>query len=424
MNKEEYFRKMIREEIPRNNEWIFRTFATIVDELPDKYATRSGDKLFVDIDGTQTQLTGAKVGEPIFSPDTLIEMTKEDMDIIDKPITTTLMIAIVNLLINKIALKGKIKYINGEVSFSLIEDLMIDKLSDLPEDGEPRREDLFYYDDRLNLSAMRSRIREWAVLFTVAKSEVSAEKPPNLEKFKAELLERMTKKYKSTLWSSPLHAVEFENELLAFDDKFISGGSSHGIVMSKKIIGKSRKDRFLTLGYQRNQFDPEQPAKMIVGSLSNGIELTRKEFPLHVNELRAGSIVRGVQTQQSGSTAKDLVMATMGLKYIGGDCSTDRYLDITVTERGHRYTGMYMMVKGKPKLIENGKDILNVPIKLRRPRFCNSPVSEFCEICGGSGTVGNETGIVLQSTAFGGTMLNLDMKKTHGKVTQTLVIEF
>jgi hypothetical protein len=400
-----------------------RTFAIIVDEDKNKYIEVRKGKLYANVEDEYLLLTDAVFDEPIFTPDMLVDLTNEDVKTIEEPITSTMMIGIVNLLLGEIALSGKLKYINGEISISKIEKIMLPDFIDAPDDDNDRLPDKYYYDDRLELSKMRSRIREWASIFTVSRSEVSAMPPPGLNKFKKELLKKMEDKYGDALWSDQIHAFEFEKELLAFDQEYLKDGTSEGITLSKKIKNNSRKDKHLSIGFKKNNFDPTQNGKMITKTLSDGISMKRDEFPFYANDLREGSIFRGVQTQKSGSIAKDLVMATMGLKYVDGDCGTKEYRLFEVDD-GEKYVGMFHFVGTSTVKIEKASDITGKTIKLRRPRFCKSNVSEFCYKCSGDASINNETGIVLQSTLFGGTLVNLDMKKMHGSGNETVTIEF
>jgi len=426
MKKADYFLKALELGFLEKSDWVRRCFLNVIDKESDEflYYDELGRPMVYLDDSFNPLLIEDHDGGPLLRVDDLIDIEKGSLRCLDKTITTTYGILMVNYLFIEKGLSGKIPYINGEISLSKIEDILLPLLTTNPERDEVKKPDIIYVDDLIEMSKAELFVQEWANIFTVSKSRKAIQVPPELEAAKKNKLKEMEKKYGDRLWTEEIHSVEYDDYLKAIDREFLKDDPSFGIVLSNKIIGQSRKKRLISFGFERNPFNHNEQGKMITRTLNDGISLKREDFPTYVNSIRSGSLFRGVETQQSGSIAKSLVMATMGLSYEGNDCKTKKYRKINNVERGKRFIGRYHKVGDKILRIDKVSDIEGKTILLRSPMHCIGPISKVCKICAGDSASRTPTAPVLQATKFGGDLVNGDMKKMHGSEAKVILVTF
>jgi hypothetical protein len=126
---------------------------------------------------------------------------------------------------------------------------------------------------------------------------------------------------------------------------------------------------------------------------------------------------------RSGAIAKDLVMATSGLKYVPGDCGSSKLRTI-ITDDGENYIGKYVKISSGYKKIQDASELNGKVVKVRSTMYCTYPTSTFCDMCSGDMSAGQENAITLQATGFGGSLLKASLKKMHGGVRKLIEILF
>lgn len=423
MKKADYFRDALRRSLPLNHSWMKRCFMKIVDESPHEFVFIKDKGLYANIDGVETLLEDAKVGSPIFSINDTLDLESDLLLCLKKDVRTTYGLALANMVLLDFGLVGKMEYINEEFSLSDIEDKILDVLQDEPLNEADKKPDGFYTSDIEQLSRGDMCVQEWAHIFTVSRSERGITPPPGLDAFKKKTIMEMKKKYGDKLFTEEVHAIEYIDTIKAYYKEYLEGDPSLGIVLSNKVLNDSLMMRKVAFGYQKNPFNPDTPDLMILKSLEEGMELTEDAFPHYVNSSRSGSYFRGVATQQSGTIAKNLVLATMSLKYSKGDCGSKRTRRMFVMNPSS-YKNRYIVEAGKVVNVEDCERYKGKFIELRDPMYCNAKIGETCQICAGEMAFKNPNAVVLQSTQAGGDLVNGDMKKMHGVVTKAIVIEF
>ena len=424
MIKSEYFRSCLKDDKALIQKWINSMFMIIVEEepVPARYSAIISGTVNVYHNNEWTPLTDAKVGEPIFDVDVSLDMNQDDMKCIEGDIRTTYGIALMNKILLEYGMSNKMPYINGEVSMGDIEDTILPNLHDDVENLEDEEVGKFYVRDIEKLSQADLMVQEQAHIFVVSRSKKSLYPATGIKEEKAKKIKEMEKKYGDKLWSEDIHAVEFFEHMQKFDREYLADDPSLGIVLSNKIVNISRSRRNIAFGNEKNPFNPLTPSKMIMDTLGEELDLTEEKMPYFVNSSRAGSLFRGIDTQKSGSIAKSLVMATMGLKYVDGDCGSKRYRTLLV-ERGKRFNNRTFNIGGKDVLVVDGTTMDGKVALLRDPMYCNL-VNRYCRTCSGENAYKNPTALVLQATKFGGDLVNGDMKKMHGVETKGILIEF
>ena len=423
MKKEDYFRDSLKKSLPLNIGWMKRCFMTIKDDKPHEFVFVKNGKIYVNVDGKETLLDDAKVGEPLFNPNNTITLFPDILKCLKKDVKTTYGIALANMVLLDFGLEGKMEYINGEVSISDIENGLLEVLKDEPLNEAEKKPDEFYTSDIEQLSRADMCMQEWAHIFTISRSEKAITPPPGLDAFKKKTIMEMKKKYGDKLFTEEVHAIEYIDTIKAYYKAYLESDPTLGIVLSNKVLNDSLMMRKVAFGYQKNPFNPDTPDLMILKSLEEGMELTEDAFPHYVNSSRSGSYFRGVATQQSGTIAKNLVLATMSLKYVDGDCGTKRTRRMLV-EDPNSYKTRYIIENGKLVNVEDCKKYKGKFIELRDPMYCNAKVGGTCRICAGEMAYKNPNAVVLQSTQAGGDLVNGDMKKMHGSVTKAITLDF
>jgi len=145
--------------------------------------------------------------------------------------------------------------------------------------------------------------------------------------------------------------------------------------------------------------------------------MTKEELPIFNNLTISGGYGRGVETQNTGYELKKITnaMQTTLLGDKDSDCGTTHYLEVSMVKNiVNMFRSRYANINGKLVLLESDdlKKLIGTKIKFRSPMFCKS--DEICNKC--AGELHMKLGIKnvgLVSSAIGGTMSNLAMKKFH-----------
>ena len=412
-----------------NNDFNFDVLSKLKTGYESKWFKRDEYRLYYKFKGDFVEVEDAAEDAPVFVISDEVEIPEDVISIAPKGIkSTTFGRVIANMIMLEYGLSGKLAYIDGEITIEHLEKLMSKKLRPTPENLEEMEKGsldgpIFYVYDFDKLSTADLFIQELAHLITVSGTKQSLLKPKDLEEVKAKVLQKLRKKYGKKLFTTELHAVEFVDEVKEHYKKFLQDDPSWGIVLSSKIFNSSFSKLNIAFGWEHNAFNPDTPDKMILKSLSEGMSLVDDEFIYYVNSSRAGSYFRGVATQESGTIAKNLILAVLSQSYVDGDCGT-KWFRTLVVKKTDNIEGRYMLNAGKPEVITDSSKLIGKEIKLRDAMVCQSPIGSLCRICVGEAAFRNPIAIILQTMTLGGDLVNSDMKKMHSAGSSATTIDF
>ena len=417
MTKNEYLKYILSKNLLVDRETLFSMFIVPKKTKPNQAIKLINDEVNVLVDGEYIKLVDGSI--PLFSSNDKMILDSTSIPNITGTIETTFGLAIANFFLTHIGLSDKIPFINESFTVKTLEKLMLPKFVD----DEDVTEDTFSPIDRNNLSKAITFIEDLANIIVVSKGRTTIHPRKGIEAFKANLVKEMRKKYGDSLFKEEKHFIEFNKAIQQFDREGMKKDPSLGIVTSNKIIGQSRTKLYGSFGYSKNPFNPDTPGTMITKPLNDGYDLAEDKLPVYINSSRAGSLFRGVETQDSGSTAKTLINTAISMIYVDGDCGSTETYDVVLKDY-EKYNMRYIQPANKPILIKDFSKFKNTLVKLRDPMFCKSGANKCCRVCSGEYPYNAPHSIIGQFTAIGGKLLNADMKKMHGKDLSNIRISF
>lgn len=158
--------------------------------------------------------------------------------------------------------------------------------------------------------------------------------------------------------------------------------------------------------------------KTITSDYDNGI--SKEDMPKIADSLVTGAYAKGVQTQDSGYSAKKYnnMYQRTSLGPRGSDCGTTDTEEIEITESNASEYRMYrfIMENGKPVMLtpKNINKYIGKKVRMRTPSLCKYKEPCFCNVCFGDRPyrIGS-TNVGLQFNIAAGAMMNANMKKFH-----------
>ena len=260
MTKQELLDKAIQKRELLNQDWNFGVLSVLREGYKSPFFKVTKAGIFYIDDGKEEFITDVKYGEAIFNIKDIVEIKPNKLKIAPDGIKTTFGRVLANFILLEYGMSGKTRFIDGEVSLSGLEKIMLKNLRDTPINPEEMErgtldKPIFYVSDFEVLSRADIFIQELAHLITVSATKKSLMKPADLEEFKLKVLNKLKKKYGDKLWSTELHAIEFVDEVKEHYKKFLEDDPSFGIVLSKKIFNGSYAKLNIAFGWEKNAFN-------------------------------------------------------------------------------------------------------------------------------------------------------------------------
>ena len=157
--------------------------------------------------------------------------------------------------------------------------------------------------------------------------------------------------------------------------------------------------------------------KVVKSNYDNGI--TKEDLPLIADSLVTSAYTKGVATQDSGTSAKQVnaVFQRIRLQARNSDCKTDRTLPVTITaDIKSNYIYRYIVENKRLVMLtdDNIDNYVNKTVNMRSPIYCHAEDPEYCNICTGDRLyrVGIKN-IGLTFNIMRGATMNLQMKSFH-----------
>lgn len=349
-----------------------------------------------------------------------ITLQPKDLPNVTKVIETYVGNVILNAITLVYAFEDLIPFQEGIVSISKIESLILSKLSDLPEEGKPRKPDVIYMDSYLKYTEAMIYFMEICDIFVPATTEKTMLPPPGVIKLREELLE----KNKDRL-DDPAVLAQIDKELVAYDTEWLKDDDdAQGILLAKKLRNEVRRKRFLTVGGQSG-FGDGVTVENVPKSLSEGIDVDK--LPVSNSSSRAGSFNRGHQTMNGGAQFKKLIRAASNSTISVDDCGSKIGKPVFVTpDKQKGLIGSYVITPtGVEEITEESiKQYYGKQVMIRSPQYCKAEKTDYCKVCVGKKLSLHPTAIAVAVSDIGSLFLILFLKKMHVSGLTTTKMNF
>lgn len=433
MNKQTLFLKAMGAQEYRRRAWVFSAFS-LIREAPDAWRkdpypyrlvqTPTGH-FYVDPDQqlALVSISDGVVGEALYRVKEEVTIThlsgvpnyqiRNKDAVIDE--TVSCLTTYGNLLFNFICVIHpfgvKLNYIEGRVSPSQMEDLIVKRLKDAPIDLSTKNDQDIYVDEYLVFCDAMFYLAGFTQLCVPASTRKTMTAAPGI----VELKERLLEENKDRL-HDPAIIAKIDAELVAFDKAYMKGDLGEGFLISGKAYNIVRKKLFGMHGAEVG-LDNGVDVDLIKNSLSQGWDLSK--FPAMNNSLRAGSYGRGAETMLGGESVKWLLRASSNINVALADCGSrlgnTKYID------GDNYTwltGFHVITaEGIVEVPsdEVAKTYVGRSVLVRSPMYCKLDKTDFCAVCVGARLAQNPTGLSIAVSEFGSSFLAISLKSSHGK---------
>lgn len=407
MNKVEYLLYAYKKEIYLDNIWYLEMFSIQTENKDYKYIHIKDNVKYFKVDEHLLE-TNVVIDKPMLDINDTIKLKKFDIPCVKDDIYTSIGIFIANLLTVVYPFNNKLDYINNIFTPKAIES----KLPNLLKNGVVSVEEKDKFVNAVSFSLNFNK------LFTYSFTKISATPAPGMEKFKKELTAKYDKDYGPEWKEDEIKALQFVNELKAFDKKYIEKDPSYGKILSGKIVNNSRPRMYMSFGVESGFDNTGKDSTFVIESLSEGYPKDKRKLRAIMNSARKGSYDRGYETQQGGSLVKEMQRASNTLVIKPGDCEAKDGLPVFITEKNLKtYTNVTLIEKGVSIPKENLKEYIGQTVKIRSTQYCKY-VDSFCSVCGGKELEEYANGISLLIIASGGVVLNISMSKLHKAAKQ------
>lgn len=385
-------------------DWYFTFLGILTDkELNTKYLRKNNNVLEVKLN-EDWEVCDNTFTNPVFSIKDIVELNPGDMKNLKIKLTTTLGKIITNQVLLVYPFNNKLDYINDSFSVPDIEKKLATMLQNKT----------ITIDEYLKFTNGCSFLSNLAPIINVSATYKNILPPPNLDKFKIEKVKEYDNKYGKNWRNDRLRCVEFQEELKKYDTEWLKDDPSYGKLLNKKIKDNARVKMYLTFGPEVGFDKTGENMTFIENSLMDQYPEDNKSITALFNSARSGSYDRGKETQKGGAAAKDILRATSSYNITEGDCGSKVGKSIFITKDiANSIKGRYMLVNGKPILIEDATQFINKTITIRSPMYCLNPGSSYCTTCTGSIMSLHKNGLSLTVLKISDILLNSSMKSMH-----------
>ena len=407
MLKLDYFRYAIQQQLYLQRGWLLSVMGilpTTTDE--HSYATtgiKSQDGVVtVKVNNTDTVITDYKhQNQPLYGRDERVNVRSGDMRCIKQDLLTTYGLLVANALIIEYPYGGLVNYLNEEFTEKLLNRVGYDAITD----------DRVTIDMHHRFENAISQIKCLAQTIVPSASRRSISANPKVAELKPQLL----KEYAGRLLD-PASIAELQSKLSKIDDEYLKGDPSERFFISRK----PKMSRLRTEGmYGAEQdFIDESKISVMENSLSEGWKV--KDLPMMANNIRGGSINRGINTALGGVTVKEVARIFQNYTVNPNDCLATHGLTVQLTaDNAKNYVGRYLLTKSIPLTAEDCKHHIGKSIVIRSPTYCLSPGASICKICIGDTIANSGIGINALMMGMSSTFLSLFMAAMHTSALST-----
>lgn len=360
------------------------------------------------------KLSDHKRDQPLFTFQETVQVDASWLPTITTPTETKIGVLIINALVFYPTLGMKQPYLNAKMKVSDIEGLFVNRVKndDVATDKDLRVSEMVACIDRLTF------LSNLATIVSIAATPKAITPPPGIAKLKKELL----KEYADQL-HDPVKVVELENKLGELDKAYLADDPAANNIFNNKSR-TARKKMYLMFG-ETMDFTEGGDSKVVVPSLSEGIDTSEDVFPLYMNDLRAASFSRGSSTALSGYSYKILQRSLSGLTISPTPCNTTRGLVRAIDKGSYKkLVGRYVRDKGWLLVddSEKAKQYIDKTVEMRSTMYCTSPGNTVCYQCVSENYRDNVSGVTNIASELSATLMRQFLKKIHGGITEVAVV--
>lgn len=421
MKKQDLFLAAMLAEEFRRTAWVISAFS-LINEGPEAwqanpYAYRivqtPAGHFFIDPANSNqlSKVEDAKAGEPLFSIKERASYTPAQTGgLVNAATEASYGQWLANWTVNFWPFGKKLGFIKGRISPGQMEDLIVKRLKDTPEDASQRNEQDIYVDEYLKFCDAMFFLAGFSQLCVPAATEKSMVPPPGM----AELKKRLLEENKERL-HDPAVVAKIEQQLMDFDREWLKGDPSEGFLQGKKSY-QVRKKMFGMYGAESG-FSDEMDVQVIGNSLAEGWDI--RHMKLMMDSLRKASYNRGAQTMLGGESVKWLLRASSNITVTKDDCGTRLGNEFTATPENYQWlTGFHVIQpQGSKQVVsdEDAKSYIGKKLLVRSPMFCNMSKTDYCKACVGERLATNPTGLSSVVAEQGSAFLDIYLKAAHGQ---------
>lgn len=425
MGKRSFFIKALKAGKYKKLEWIISVLA-LIKQNPDAIQLNQEDpnnhyKLFSDLSGYSYYNPETKqiekifdgiVGQPLINPKDKLLISPDDIPNLKEDIETTYGRLLFNWICLVKPFGTKIPYMNEYVKLDKIEEIIVSKLTDNPENIEDRSQDKIYVDEYLEYTKSAFFLTGLSQVSTQGATEKLLLPPPGLKEFKNKLLEENKDKL-----DDMATVAKIDKQLVEFDSEYIKDDPGEDFLISGKSRSTVRKKVFLMLGAEPGLDDNTVNAKLITNSLNEGWDVSK--LADMNNSLRAGSFNRGAQTELGGVAVKWLLRASSNINITEEDCGSKLGSPVLIDENNvNTLIGFSIIVSNKTykiNSIDEAKQYIGKLVMLRNPMYCTLDKTDYCKTCCGDKLSSNPTGASIAVAAYGSVFLSIFMSAAHSR---------
>lgn len=456
MDKRSFFIEAMQSKAYLHKEWIISAFTVIdnneddADNLDPKKAKkktrlsrdypykiiRLKDKkgyCFKDPveEGTIIEIEGSDKTKPLFNLKERIVLKPGDLDNVKQEVDTLYGNALVNAIIFIYPFGDKVEFMTGRLSGSRLDKYISERLTDTPEDGDPRDPKKLYVDEYVKYAQAVSSLAGLAFLGVPACSPKLLTVDPKILIRRDELFEEN----KDNL-HDPAVVARIEAELVAMDKESFKGDLAEGFLIKGSNYDVSRKRAKIMYGVETGFGDSAKGAKPVRTSLSEKWDI--RQMPAMVNSLRAASYNRGNQTALGGESVKFFYRVFQNTRILEEDCGVRNGMLWDITESNYKtFVGLYPAFKdgirqtdattenlSKPMTEDYLKSKIGNKLLIRTPMLCKTKAPSFCARCVGAQIASSPTGVHITMSDVGSIFMLCFMKAMHGKALKTAFYDF
>lgn len=425
LTKLEYLKEAVKAVAPlERKDWYIYAFALPVfkdiDNWKDKLEHRyelitQGDGLYyMDYEGdgkVLRKIVDHVQGEPLFDPQTKIEVDSSWLSSINGKIETKIGTLIVNTVAFHSVVGDRLSYINKErPSIAELEQLISVKVKNTQDltDRDISVEEMSQCIDNLNFFMCVSGI------LNIAATRKAITPPPGIEKEK----ERLKKEYGDKI-NDPVTFVEFENKLREIDKEYLKDDPAAKAIFNKKSM-TGRTKMFLTYGNTLD-FEEDPVNNKVISSLSEGFPSDPEEYAKMMNDLRFGSFARGSSTAKSGYAYKVLQRSLSGVTVSPVACNTTEGFKRFITkDNAKNLINRYIKDKGWVLIKDKSQadTYIGKEVEFRSTMFCKSDDNTVCFACMSDNYKTQPNGISTLASSMSTVLMVIFLKLNHGVTTE------
>lgn len=448
MNKMQYMIEALQAHLYKHKAWIIAAFSVVREydktaDYPYRFVeSPNKDNLiyFIDPnnDNQPTPIEGSNRKEPLYRFNEEITVKVNDIPNVTEDTLTTYGRLLYNAAVLCYGFGNKIPFMNSEIKFSTVEQIIAARLKDnpdnfpsdvlmLPEDVSFDNKDpnKIYVFELLRYAEACSALAGLTPLVAPSATAKSMTVDPAIIKYRNERLKSMTPEQ----LKDPAEIAKLEAELVAMDKATFKGDPAEKFYLKNKDFEINRKRMYLLFGVETGFNNNPEGVNLIIPSLKEGWDLT--QLPGMVNSLRSGSYNRGHQTALGGESVKFFYRIFQNTRVAEEYCGTKSGLEWTVTEANvKQFIGRYMIdSKGNlaaiPVTQETfSKELIGKKILVASPMMCKTKPPSFCARCVGDTLAATPTGLHVATSDVGSTFMGSFMQKMHGTALKTLEYNF